>query len=40
MPVRVLDGSARRDIIAYLKKETQKASDEAKPTSVAQGSGK
>jgi len=40
MPVRVLDGSARRDIIAYLKKETRKASDEAKPTSVAQGSGK
>src|SRR6266849_1993181 len=31
MPVRVLDASARRDIIAYLKKETRKASDEANP---------
>jgi len=40
MPVRVLDASARRDIIAYLKKESREASDEAKPTSVAQGSGK
>ena len=36
MPVRVLEASARRDIIAYLKKETREADDQLKPGPVAQ----
>jgi cytochrome c oxidase assembly protein subunit 11 len=36
MPVRVLDASARRDIIAYLKKETGEPGHELKPRPVAQ----
>ncbi len=36
MPARVLDASARRDIIAYLKKETRDADDQIKPRPVAQ----
>jgi cytochrome c oxidase assembly protein Cox11 len=38
MPVRVLEASARRDIIAYLKKETWEMGDKIKSGSVAQGS--
>jgi cytochrome c oxidase assembly protein subunit 11 len=36
MPVRVLEASARRDIIAYLKRETPEADDQHKPKPIAQ----
>ncbi len=39
MPVRVLDASARRDIIAYLKKETGEPGDQLKPRPVSQKPG-
>jgi cytochrome c oxidase assembly protein Cox11 len=37
MPVRVLDASTRRDIIAYLETESHKSSDRSAYRSVAQG---
>jgi cytochrome c2 len=37
MPARVLDASARRDIIAYLEKESRELSDRSRSRSVAQG---
>lgn len=40
MPMRVLDASTRRDIIAYLKKKTKESADEIKSGSVAQHDGK
>src|SRR5260370_10025101 len=40
MPVRVLDAPARRDIIAYLKKETGEPGDQLKPKPVSQSQGK
>jgi cytochrome c oxidase assembly protein Cox11/mono/diheme cytochrome c family protein len=40
MPVRILDASARRDIIAYLEQESRQASDRYKPRPVAQGPAK
>src|SRR5258707_10061736 len=39
MPVRVLDASARRDIIAYLKKETGETGAQLKPRPVSQSPG-
>ena len=39
MAVRVLEASARRDIIAYLKKESGEAGDQFKPGPVAQSPG-
>jgi cytochrome c oxidase assembly protein Cox11 len=38
MPVRVLDAASRKDIIAYLEKETREMSHRSKSRSVAQGS--
>ena len=38
MPVRVLDASARRDIIAYLERESR-TSEQSEPKSVARGPG-
>ena len=38
MPIRVLDAFARRDIIAYLKKESLEADGRSAPRSVAEGS--
>jgi cytochrome c oxidase assembly protein Cox11 len=38
MPVRVLDASTRRDIIAYLEMESRKSSERSQYGSVAQGS--
>jgi cytochrome c oxidase assembly protein subunit 11 len=38
MPVRVPDASARRDIIAYLQKESRQTGDASEPRSVAQSS--
>jgi cytochrome c oxidase assembly protein subunit 11 len=38
MPVRVLDASARRDIISYLETERSETRDRSKPGPVAQGS--
>lgn len=37
MPVRVLDASTRRDIIAYLAMESRRSSDRSEYSSVAQG---
>jgi len=39
MPVRVLEDSARRDIVAYLKRETGESGDPVKPRPVAQSPG-
>jgi cytochrome c oxidase assembly protein Cox11 len=38
MPVRVLDGAIRKDIIAYLKQGTDEVPDRPAPSSLAQGS--
>jgi cytochrome c oxidase assembly protein subunit 11 len=38
MPVRVLDAASRRDIIAYLEKETRQTRDRSELGSIAQGS--
>jgi cytochrome c oxidase assembly protein subunit 11 len=38
MPVRVLEASARRDIIAYLEKDCRELRDRSEPRSIAQGS--
>ncbi len=38
MPVRVLDASARRDIISYLEEESREASARSEPIPLAQGS--
>ena len=38
MPVRVLEASARRDIIAYLEKDSRELRDRSEPRSIAQGS--
>ncbi len=38
MPVRVLDAAARRDIVAYLEKESGEVHNQPGPRSVAQGS--
>jgi len=38
MPVHVLDASARRDIIAYLQKESRHTGDASEPKSIAQRS--
>jgi len=38
MPIRVLDASARRDIVAYLQKESRQTGDASEPRSVAQSS--
>jgi cytochrome c oxidase assembly protein Cox11 len=37
MPVRVVDAASRRDIIAYLEKETRETNDRSELKSVAQG---
>jgi cytochrome c2 len=39
MPVSVLDASARRDIIAYLQKESRQTGDASGPRSIARGPG-
>jgi hypothetical protein len=36
MPIRVLERSSRRDIIAYLENEGRKANDRSIPQTVAQ----
>jgi cytochrome c oxidase assembly protein subunit 11 len=38
MPARVLDASARRDIIAYLEKASRRTHDQPQPKSIAAGS--
>jgi cytochrome c oxidase assembly protein subunit 11 len=40
MPVRVIEASSRRDIIAYLEKESREASDRSATPSVAQSAAK
>jgi cytochrome c oxidase assembly protein subunit 11 len=39
MPIRVLDAPSRRDIVAYLQKESEQRSDRFKTKTAAQGSG-
>src|SRR5260370_5894095 len=39
MPVRVIEASARRDIIAYLKQKTSEPGDQLKPRPVSQSPG-
>jgi hypothetical protein len=40
MPIRVIEASSRRDIIAYLEKESLEARDRSATPSVAQSAAK